>query len=66
MLPQLRAPNRISAEQALRHRYFSDLPHELHNLKDHQNIFCVPGLKFNHDDRRYSVMKMASEIKNRK
>jgi len=66
MLLQPRAPKRISAEQALRHRYFSDLPHELHNLKSHQNIFCVPGLKFNHDDRRYSVMKMASEIKNRK
>ena len=66
MLLQPRAQKRISAEQAMRHRYFSDLPHALHELKDHQNIFCVPGLKFNHDDRRYSVMKMASEIKNRK
>jgi cyclin-dependent kinase 14 len=66
MLLQPRAQKRISAEQAMRHRYFSDLPHALHELKDHQNIFCVPGLKFNHDDRRYSVMKMAAEIKNRK
>ena len=39
---------RNSAEQAL------------HNLKDLKNIFFVPGLKFNHADRRYSVMKLGS------
>jgi cyclin-dependent kinase 14 len=33
-LLQQRAQKRIGAEQALRHRYFSDLPQKIHELGD--------------------------------
>lgn len=66
LLLQARAQRRISAEQALRHRYFSDLPVGLLELRDQQPIYSIPNLTFHHDDRRYSVMKLAQDLKNRK
>nr|XP_060639142.1 cyclin-dependent kinase 15 [Anolis sagrei ordinatus] len=37
--------NRISAQDALTHCYFSSLPFELYHLSDEQSIFTVPGVK---------------------
>ena len=60
-----RANKRLGAEQALRHRYFSDLPVRVHELGDDEHIYCVPGVRFLPEDRRYSVLKAAAEIRNR-
>jgi hypothetical protein len=38
-LLQQRAQKRIGAEQALRHRYFSDLPPKIHELGDGEKFF---------------------------
>ena len=49
---QPRAGKRVSADQALRHRYFSDLPSSLHHLPAEQSIYSVPGISFMHDHDR--------------
>ena len=41
LMLQARAGRRVSAEQALRHRYFSDLPASLHSLHPQQTIFST-------------------------
>ena len=46
LMLQARAGRRVSAEQALRHRYFSDLPASLHSLHPQQSLYTVPGLEF--------------------
>ena len=46
MMLQPRAGKRVSAEQALRHRYFSDLPSSLHSLHPEQSIYTVPGVEY--------------------
>ena len=51
MLLQLRAQERISANEAIKHPYFSDLPYALYELRDHRSIFSVPGITFNHSWR---------------
>ncbi|XP_069697521.1 uncharacterized protein Eip63E isoform X2 [Periplaneta americana] len=43
-LLQLNADDRIGAEEALRHRYFSPLPHKLYELPDETSIFSVEGV----------------------
>ena len=51
-LLQPRAQRRVSAEAALRHRYFSDLPASLHSLHPRASVYSVPGVTFNHDNDR--------------
>jgi len=60
-----RANKRLGADQALRHRYFSDLPVRVHELGDDEHIYSVPGVRFLPEDRRYSVLKAAAELRNR-
>ncbi|XP_021928252.1 cyclin-dependent kinase 14 isoform X1 [Zootermopsis nevadensis] len=43
-LLQLKADDRIMAEEALTHRYFSSLPHKLYELPDETSIFSVEGV----------------------
>ena len=38
---QLNADDRIGAEEALRHRYFSPLPHKLYELPDGEFYFTT-------------------------
>jgi len=45
LLLQQKAQKRISAEQALRHRYFAELPHKIFELDDEDSIFSVQGVK---------------------
>ncbi|KAJ4441255.1 hypothetical protein ANN_11109 [Periplaneta americana] len=40
-LNELNADDRIGAEEALRHRYFSPLPHKLYELPDEALCFCT-------------------------
>ncbi|XP_023319481.1 cyclin-dependent kinase 14 [Eurytemora carolleeae] len=66
LLLQPRANKRLGAEQALRHRFFSDLPAKLLDLTDDQHIYAVPGVKFHHEEQRYSVLKAAAaELRSR-
>ena len=53
MMLQPRASKRVSAEQALRHRYFSDLPPSLHSLHPKQSVFCVEELSWVEDSDRF-------------
>ena len=53
MMLQSRAGKRVSAEQALRHRYFSDLPSSLHSLHPQESVYSIPGLSFFHDHDRW-------------
>ena len=46
-----RAGKRISAEQALRHRYFSDLPAGLAGLPARHSIYSVAGLQYCEEQR---------------
>ena len=46
LMLQARAGRRVSADQALRHRYFSDLPASLLTLHPQQSLYTVPGLEF--------------------
>ncbi|CAB4061525.1 CDK14 [Lepeophtheirus salmonis] len=39
MLLQQKANKRVGADQALRHRYFSDLPSRIHDLEDEESVF---------------------------
>ncbi|ETE63469.1 Cyclin-dependent kinase 15, partial [Ophiophagus hannah] len=41
---KVRPQNRISAQQALFHRFFNPLPSQLSQLSDAQSIFSVPGV----------------------
>ena len=41
MMLQQRAGKRVGAEQALRHRYFSDLPPSIHDLGDGKESNCI-------------------------
>jgi len=62
MMLQSRAGKRVSAEQALRHRYFSDLPSSLHSLHPQESVYSIPGLSFFHDhdsNRRNRIQKLA-------
>jgi hypothetical protein len=63
--PSVRANKRLGADQALRHRYFSDLPVRVHELGDDEHIYIVPGVRFLQEDRRYSVLKAAADLRNR-
>ncbi len=64
--PSFRANKRLGADQALRHRYFSDLPVRVHELGDDEHIYIVPGVRFLPEDRRYSVLKAAAaDLRNR-
>jgi hypothetical protein len=60
-----RANKRLGADQALRHRYFSDLPLRVHELQDDEHIYSVPGVRFLPEERRYSVLKAAAELRSR-
>ncbi|KAJ9600829.1 hypothetical protein L9F63_001041, partial [Diploptera punctata] len=40
----LNPDERIGAEEALRHRYFSPLPRKLYELPDETSIFSVEGV----------------------
>lgn len=42
---QLQPHNRISAKDALYHKYFCDLPPKIYDLPDYASIFNVPGCK---------------------
>jgi len=73
MMLQPRAGRRVSAEQALRHRYFSDLPSSLHSLHPQESIYSLPGMSFFHDNdsRRNRIQRLgvgvaSSDMKNRK
>merc|ERR1719270_416511 len=62
MMLQSRAGKRVSAEQAPRHRYFSDLPSSLHSLHPQESVYSIPGLSFFHDhdsNRRNRIQKLA-------
>ena len=66
---QPKASKRIGTDQALRHRYFSDLPPAIHDLDDEESVFAVPGVKLHLEDRSYgghSVLKVAQEFIGRK
>jgi len=65
MLLQPRAIKRLAADQALRHRFFSDLPAQVLDVRDDQHIYVVPGVKFQAEDRRYSVLKAAADLRSR-
>ncbi|CAG2249650.1 CDK14 [Mytilus edulis] len=41
MCPQ----KRISAQSAMRHEYFNDLPQKIHEIPDASSVFNIPGLK---------------------
>ena len=60
-----RANKRLGADQALRHRHFSDLPLKLHELREDEHIYSAPGVRFLPEERRYSVLKAAAELRNR-
>lgn len=42
---EMEPTKRISAAQARRHEYFTDLPPKIHELPDAASIFNIPGLK---------------------
>ncbi|XP_064598110.1 cyclin-dependent kinase 14-like [Liolophura sinensis] len=44
-LLQMNPHRRLSAQKAMKHEYFSDLPHLVHELPDAASIFTVNGLK---------------------
>nr|XP_040565169.1 cyclin-dependent kinase 14-like isoform X2 [Lepeophtheirus salmonis] len=68
MLLQQKANKRVGADQALRHRYFSDLPSRIHDLEDEESVFSIPGVKLYPEERRYphTILKVANEMKQRK
>ena len=49
---QPRASRRVSAEQALRHRYFSDLPASIHSLGPGESVYSLPGVTFSQEHDR--------------
>jgi len=53
---QPRASRRVSAEQALSHRYFSELPASIHSLGPGESIYSLPGVTFSqeHDSMRWN------------
>ncbi|XP_047138558.1 cyclin-dependent kinase 14 isoform X1 [Hydra vulgaris] len=54
---QLQPENRISAEEAMNHEYFKDLPEEIFSLVDYASIFIVKGIKMCKDHKRFSTAK---------
>ena len=52
LMLQVRAGRRVSADQALRHRYFSDLPASLHTLHPQQTIFSTQEVYYVEDNDR--------------
>lgn len=42
--------NRISASDAMKHVYFSDLPKEIHSLLDESSIFTITSVKLHKDN----------------
>lgn len=51
MLLQQRANKRIGADQALRHRYFAELPLKIHELDDEDSVFSIQGVKLWPEER---------------
>ena len=49
LLLQQKAQKRLGAEQALRHRYFAELPHKIFELDDGKCISCSSTYKSNED-----------------
>ncbi|XP_050074277.1 cyclin-dependent kinase 14 isoform X1 [Anopheles maculipalpis] len=50
---QLNPDNRISADEALRHRYFASLPKKLYELPDELSIFTVEGIYLHPEPNRH-------------
>ncbi|KAK2153843.1 hypothetical protein LSH36_283g01003 [Paralvinella palmiformis] len=44
-LLQLQPKKRICAQNALHHKYFSDLPMSIHDIDSNTSIFDIPGIK---------------------
>jgi len=51
LLLQQKAQKRTGADQALRHRYFAELPHKIFELGDEDSIFSVHGVKLWSEDQ---------------
>ena len=69
MFLQPRASKRIGTEQALRHRYFADLPPEIHDIPEEESVFSLAAVRLDHDERMYngsSVIKVAHHFMTRK
>ena len=52
LMLELRAGRRVSADQALRHRYFTDLPASLHSLHPQETIFSTEEVYYVEDNDR--------------
>lgn len=40
---------RISAQDAMSHQYFDDLPQAIHSLPDNKSIFSIPSIKLSEE-----------------
>ncbi|XP_023229424.1 cyclin-dependent kinase 14-like [Centruroides sculpturatus] len=61
---QLQPHLRISATQALHHKYFSDLPSKVYDLPDQASVFNVPSCKLSPETHNHplSVIEAAAKL----
>lgn len=61
---QLQPHLRISATQALHHKYFSDLPSKIYDLPDQASVFNVPSCKLSPETHNHpmSVIEAAAKL----
>ncbi|RWS07565.1 cyclin-dependent kinase 14-like protein [Dinothrombium tinctorium] len=61
---QLQPEKRITAEKALHHKYFKDLPSKIYNLSPQTSILTLPGCKLHPESSNYpsSVIKSTAKF----
>ncbi|XP_041374809.1 cyclin-dependent kinase 14-like [Gigantopelta aegis] len=59
-LLQMEPTKRLSADSAMKHEYFSDLPPMIHALPDTSSVFDIPGIKLQPEMDSVSCMKRSS------